>query len=477
MTFFLKYRPNNFDSLVWQKFIKQTLKEAITKDKLVWAYLFCGPRWTWKTSTARIFAKAINCKNPLNWNPCLNCEICRWFTDDNLVDIIEIDAASYTWVDNIREIIEKAKFSPTLCKYKVYIIDEVHMLSKWAFNALLKILEEPPSHLKFILATTEIHKIPETILSRCQRYDFKSFSDEDLEEILLYIAKNENIKVDNDGLKFIIKEASGWARNAISLFEQLVYNDEINIENILNNYWLPKTEIIKDFYEKLFNQNESIIQDFENISSNYNVNLFFKELLFYIKDMMIKSISDDNNLRKNIFLLDTIEEAYIKTKNSFDTKTTFLVWVIKCIKWANFLKSDENISPKIIEKREFKAIKEEPKKVEIKQEELTHDDLFDVFWETEVFEPIIKNEIPEVKMSSNNNFKKDTFIENIKNIWWKWALTMSLRWSEIELIWNDLIITTKTKISLKQISDTESVAKMAESLNMMWFTNSKIVCK
>jgi DNA polymerase III subunit gamma/tau len=207
MSLYLKYRPQNFDNLVGQDFISETLRNAILQDKLVGAYLFTGPRGTGKTSTARIFAKTINCLHPKNGNPCLKCDICHAFAENRLIDIIEIDAASYTGVDNIRDIIEKAQFTPSQAKYKVYIIDEVHMLSKGAFNALLKILEEPPSHVKFILATTEINKVPETILSRCQRYDFKNIDTESIEKRLLYIAKEENIKIEKKALYYIVKNA------------------------------------------------------------------------------------------------------------------------------------------------------------------------------------------------------------------------------------------------------------------------------
>jgi len=209
MSLYLKYRPKDFDSLVWQNFIKETLQEAVKSDKTIWAYLFCGPRWTWKTSTARIMAKALNCKNIKDWNPCNNCEICNAINNENLVDVIEIDAASHTWVDNIRELIERAQFSPSHSKYKVYIIDEVHMLSKWAFNALLKTLEEPPKYVKFILATTETHKVPDTIISRCQRYDFKRISEKDIKDRISYIAKKENITIDEKSFEYISKN-SWW---------------------------------------------------------------------------------------------------------------------------------------------------------------------------------------------------------------------------------------------------------------------------
>jgi len=265
MSLYTKYRPQDFDNLVGQNFIKETLKKAICEEKTVWAYLFCWPRWTGKTSTARIFAKAINCLNPHEWNPCLECEVCKEFAEEKLIDIIEIDAASHTWVDNIREIIEKAQFAPTKTKFKVYIIDEVHMLSKWAFNALLKILEEPPKHVKFILATTETHKVPETIISRCQRYDFKRIDNDSIRERLLFIAKSEDIKIDEDSLNYIISSSNWGLRNAISLFEQLIEDKEINYQKIVEKLWISSLEERQNFIEKLKNKDLSIIDDFDKI--------------------------------------------------------------------------------------------------------------------------------------------------------------------------------------------------------------------
>jgi len=233
MALYLKYRPQDFKSLVGQEFVKNTLQKAVANEKTVGAYLLCWPRWTGKTSTARILAKAVNCENPDNWNPCNKCNICEAINSESLVDVIEIDAASHTWVDNIREIIEKAQFRPTNAKYKIYIIDEVHMLSKGAFNALLKILEEPPKYVKFILATTETHKVPDTIISRCQRYDMKNISIEDIKSRLEFISKEEKIEIDKESLDYIAQN-SWWAlRNALSLFEQLV-------SEIKGLYWKKK---------------------------------------------------------------------------------------------------------------------------------------------------------------------------------------------------------------------------------------------
>ncbi len=494
MTLYLKYRPKDFESLVWQDFIKNTLRQAIIKDKLVWAYLFCWPRWTGKTSTARIFAKAINCINLKDGNPCGECEICQWVQNENLVDIVEIDAASYTGVDNIREIIEKAVFSPTRCKYKVYIIDEVHMLSKGAFNALLKILEEPPLHLKFILATTESHKIPETILSRCQRYDFKSITSIDLKQRLLYIAKEEGIKIDDESLEFITKQANGGLRNAISLFEQLVVNGEIQFERVIQNYGIPRSEIISNFYQKLISQDTTLISDFDAIASEYNLQLFFKELLFFIKEKLLEKIDSLSDVKAHIFLLENLEEAYLKSKNSFDGKTTFLVWIIKSIKNISFSANDIPSSPistvhkTFVEKKV--SLKESPP--EIKNNplpEISHDDLFDVFWDDnfwdimpdtqESFEEIpVPKIIKEQKINvTNTTFHQEWFIQALKNLWAKWALTMSLRGSSLQFDEKNLIVFTKTKIAMKQISSSDNISLMTGALETMWFLNINIEIK
>ena len=308
MSLYLKYRPINFENLVGQGFIKDTLKKAIKNNKTIWAYLFCWPRWTWKTSTARIFAKWINCEKINDWEPCLKCRVCTDFLDEKLIDIIEIDAASFTWVDNIRWIIEKASFLPSKTKYKVYIIDEVHMLSNGAFNALLKILEEPPKHVKFILATTETHKVPETIISRCQKYDFKRISDIDIKKRLNFIAKEEWIKIDEKSLDYIIKNSWGWLRNAISIFEQLITDLEINYNDVINKLWIVSEDIFNIFLTKLLNKDKSIISDFDNLISEWkNIKLFFKDFIFFIKNKSILDLKDNKDILKLNFLLMKIQ--------------------------------------------------------------------------------------------------------------------------------------------------------------------------
>lgn len=215
-----KWRPLTFDDVISQQHITDTLKNQIKNDKTAHAYLFTGSRGTGKTTCARILAKAVNCPNMTEGNPCLECDICREADEASLTDIIEIDAASNNGVDDIRDLRDGAVYSPERCRFKIYIIDEVHMLSASAFNALLKIMEEPPEYVKFILATTEIHKVPATVASRCQRYDFRRIRQKDIAARLLYIAEQEQLTLSSDGAALIAKIADGGMRDAVSLLDQ-----------------------------------------------------------------------------------------------------------------------------------------------------------------------------------------------------------------------------------------------------------------
>lgn len=215
-----KWRPNVFSDVYGQPHVTKTLRSQLENGRISHAYLFTGSRGTGKTTCAKILSKAVNCLNPVNGNPCNECEICRGIDNGSILDVIEIDAASNNGVDNIRDLREEANFTPANAKYRVYIIDEVHMLSIGAFNALLKTLEEPPSHVIFILATTEIHKLPSTILSRCQRFDFKRIAPEDITARLMYVAENENVNLTQNAASLIARIADGGMRDALSLLDR-----------------------------------------------------------------------------------------------------------------------------------------------------------------------------------------------------------------------------------------------------------------
>ena len=232
-----KFRPDSFQDVKGQDAIVRTLKNQIRAQRIGHAYLFCGTRGTGKTTVAKILAKAVNCEHPIDGNPCNECETCKAIAAGNSMNVIEIDAASNNGVDNIREIREEVAYSPTSGKYKVYIIDEVHMLSIGAFNALLKTLEEPPSYVIFILATTEAHKIPITILSRCQRYDFKRIARTTIVDRLRELMDEEQVEVEDKALRYIAKKGDGSMRDALSLLDQCIafyLGEKLTYEHVLD---------------------------------------------------------------------------------------------------------------------------------------------------------------------------------------------------------------------------------------------------
>lgn len=296
-----KYRSQDFDQLKGQDNVIKLLKNAVKKDQIAHAYLFVGSRGTGKTSAARIFAKAINCKSPKkDGNPCLECENCKAVAEGNFLDLVEVDAASNRGIDQIRELKERIEFSPVEGRFKVYIIDEVHMLTTEAFNALLKTLEEPPAHVVFILATTDVHKLPPTILSRCQRYDFRLGTDEEIRDLINSVCKQEKIKMKDDALNIIVKNAKGSYRDALSLLD-VVYSgqeenkSEITLEEVQKTLGLPDSEKVILLLKSLLvgdgAQALSIIESLE--VEGVNLQQFTAFVLDYLRDILSQKIKGD----------------------------------------------------------------------------------------------------------------------------------------------------------------------------------------
>lgn len=317
-----KWRPQVFDDVCGQEHITSILKYETENKKFSHAYLFCGSRGTGKTTCAKILAKAVNCESPINGSPCNKCAACLSIDSGAATDVLEMDAASNNGVENIRDIRDEVVYTPTALKYRVYIVDEVHMLSGSAFNALLKTLEEPPSHVIFILATTELHKLPATIVSRCQRFDFRRISTEALMGRLAFIAENEGIEAESEALRVIAKLAQGGMRDAISLLELCAGNRTLITEELVNSTLgaggqeklvNTVTAIAKADYDTLFE-----VVD-ETVRSSKDIAVFWQELISLYRDLLV--IKTTRTADKYLDLTDTQREALNALASLFTRET------------------------------------------------------------------------------------------------------------------------------------------------------------
>ena len=380
------YRPKVFDEVLGQKLIATALKNAINENKIAHAYLFAGSSGVGKTSLAKIFAKAVNCIKENK--PCLECDVCQLIHNNKTTDVIEMDAASNNGIDEIKNLIENVKYPPLECEYKVYIIDEVHMLSSSAFNALLKTLEEPPAKTIFILATTEEHKVPETILTRCQKFYFLKVADQEIVKLLEDIAKQENKEYDKQALELIAEMANGGVRLAISIFEKCISLPEKLTINVVNKtYGLLSKEEVKELCEAIYNKDQQAIfvmfNKINNLSSNYL--RIAEEILSFLKEVLISSINQDYNFKfinKNDDIL--LDEKFIYDfinliKNSMQEmrfanspKLLFEILILEALKFNEEMKpskvkkigKNQEEKTSIVEKNlEVNKTKEKPQKI------------------------------------------------------------------------------------------------------------------
>ena len=302
-----KYRSQTFSQLVGQEVVAKTLKQAVEQEKISHAYLFSGPRGTGKTSVAKIFAKAMNCPNQVDGEPCNNCYICQAVTEGSLEDVIEMDAASNNGVDEIREIRDKSTYAPSLARYKVYIIDEVHMLSTGAFNALLKTLEEPTQNVVFILATTELHKIPATILSRVQRFEFKSIRTQDITAHIHHILEKENISSEPEAVEIIARRAEGGMRDALSILDQALSLTQGNALTTAISEEITGTislSALDDYVAALAQQDVPKALDSLNLlfENGKSMTRFVTDLLQYLRDLLVVQTGGENTHHSPVFM-------------------------------------------------------------------------------------------------------------------------------------------------------------------------------
>lgn len=355
-----KWRPKVFSDVTGQDHIITTLKNEIKSKRISHAYLFTGSRGTGKTSCAKIFSKAINCPNSSDGNPCLECNICKGIDSGNILDITEIDAASNNGVENIRSIREEAFFMPSACKYRIYIVDEVHMLSTGAFNALLKILEEPPSHVIFILATTDVHKVPLTIISRCQRFNFYRILPKYIYEKLNYICKEENINIESEALNLISNISDGSLRDALSILDQFCNHgkEKVTLETVKNTLGFINNEYISKLLEYIQDNNQSeillLIEDLYIKCINFSK--VCEDIIDYFRNLLwLKTVKDpakitlqrnlpikfnNNNLNEIIDCIEILKNSHQNMANGSQIKYEFEICILKI---CNSLHKDSKI--------------------------------------------------------------------------------------------------------------------------------------
>lgn len=487
-----KYRSSDFDQLIGQEHITKILKNAVKTGRVSHSYLFVGSRGTGKTSTARILSKALNClKIKADGNPCNECENCKDIALGKFMDLIEIDAASNRGIDQIRELKEKLEFSPVKGKYKIYIVDEVHMLTKEAFNALLKTLEEPPAHVIFMLATTDVHKLPPTILSRCQRYDFRLGTSEQIKKVIFDVSKSEGFTFQEDALNLLVESAKGSYRDSLSLLDAVITGqlqsdkpDEINIDEVRRILGIPDNSIVFKFLNYLFEgdgaNSLAVIDEIE--SRGVNVSQFVKSCLGVLQESLISKIANTD-----------LDERYLFAQNVDANRITSVIGI--------FLNADKNLKnspiPSLIldmlivqvasgnlvksERKELKVEKKEiakHPKVEIKELDDESDKPSEIKEEEEEEEDgVAQDTLPKLDLTLDQiQSKWKDIVDNLKPA--KGRLFAFLANARLlELREDNLRVEVPFEFYKEQIENSSNKEVISNVLNKVFGTTFKISCE
>ncbi len=407
----LKYRPKDFDELYNQQHVKKTLINAIKKRKIAHAYLFAGPRGIGKTTTARILAKALNCEQGITPKPCNKCSSCIEISESRSFDVIEIDGASNRNIDEIRNIRENIRFKPTKGRYRIYIIDEVHMLTHEAFNALLKTLEEPPSHAVFIFATTAPHKVPQTVISRCQRFDFRKITEEEIVRRLSFIKEKENIDIEEDALWVIARSADGSMRDAESLLEQVwsYVEGRITAQDVEELLGIVPTVIYREFIQIMLSKDEKGVFDFVDkiAKRGYDFVEFYYGLIKFLREAWLYSIGVSNKKEFEVSL--TQEEmmdilGILLSEEERFKKSLVQRYLLEIL----LLRLKKKVKPK-----EKTTIEKEEKDLEEKKEKTTFKTLMQVLKDKR---PMLAAHLGFVKRVSEEDKKLVLYLDDLSNI-------------------------------------------------------------